>query len=45
MVGENEWLADNAGEETDGAGDAAAAALEVAEATELEGSEVGVWMR
>ena len=44
MIGENERLADNAGEEADGAGDAAAAKLEVAEAAELEGAEVGVWI-
>ena len=42
MVDENERLANDAGEETDGAGDAAAAALEIAEAAELERSEVGV---
>ena len=42
MVDENERLPNNAGEETDGAGNAAAAALEVAEAAELERSEVGV---
>ena len=42
MVGKNERLADDTREETDGAGDAAAAALEVAEAAELEGAEVGV---
>ena len=42
MVGEYEWLANDAGEETDGAGDAAAAKLEVAETAELEGAEVGV---
>ena len=44
MISENERLANDAGEETDGAGDAAAAALEVAEAAELEGAEVGVWI-
>ena len=42
MIHENDGLPDNAGEETDGAGDAGAAALEVAEAAELERSEVGV---
>ena len=44
MVDEDERLANDAGKETDGAGDAAAAALEVAEAAELESAEVGVWM-
>ena len=44
MIDENERLSDYACEETDGAGDAAAAALEVAEAAELEGAEVWVWM-
>ena len=42
MVDENERLANYARKETDGAGDAGAAALEVAEAAELEGAEVGV---
>ena len=42
MVDENEGLPNYASEETDGAGDAGAAALEVAEAAELEGAEVGV---
>ena len=44
MVDENERLPNYARKETDGAGDAAAAALEVAEAAELEGAEVRVWM-
>lgn len=44
MVDENERLPNDTSEETDGAGDAAAAALEVAEAAELESAEVGVWM-
>lgn len=42
VVEEDEGFADDAGEEADGAVDAGAAALEVAEAAELEGAEGGV---
>ncbi len=42
VIHENDGPPDNASEETDGAGDAGAAALEVAEAAELERSEVGI---
>lgn len=43
VVEESEGLADDAGEEAGGGVDAGAAALEVAEAAELEGAEGGVW--
>ena len=42
MVEEDEGSTDDAGEEADGAVDALAAELEVAEAAELEGAELGV---
>ncbi len=42
MVEEDEGLADDTCEKTDGAVDALAAALEVAEAAALEGFELGV---
>lgn len=42
MVEEHEGVADDAGEETDRTVDAGAAELEVAEAAELEGFELGV---
>lgn len=45
MVEEHERLADDAREEADGAVDAGAAALEVAEAAALEDFELGVWGR
>lgn len=45
MVEEDEGPADDAGQEADGAVDALAAALEVAETAALESFEVGVWMR
>ena len=42
MVAEDKRLANDTSEETDGSGDAGAAALEVAEAAELESAEVGI---
>lgn len=45
MVEEDEGAADDAGEEADGPVDALAALLEVAEAAQLEGFELGVWMK
>lgn len=42
MVEEDEGFADDAGEEADGAVDAGAAELEVADAAELERAEGGV---
>ena len=43
MVEEHEGLSDDARQQADGAVDASAAELEVAEAAELEGFQVGVW--
>lgn len=43
VVKEDEGLADEAGEEADGAGDAGAAELEVAEAAVLQGTEGVIW--
>ena len=43
MVEEHERLTDDAGEEPDGPIDALPAHLEVAEAAELEGAELGVF--
>ena len=43
MVEEHEGLSDDARQQADGAVDTSAAELEVAEAAELEGFQVGVW--
>ena len=43
MVEEHEGPSDDARQQADGAVDASAAELEVAEAAELEGFQVGVW--
>lgn len=43
MIKEHERLADDTGEETNGSIDALTAALEIAEAAELEGFELGIW--
>ena len=43
MVEEHEGLSDDTCQQADGAIDASAAELEVAEAAELEGFQVGVW--
>jgi hypothetical protein len=43
VVEEHEGLSDDACQQADGAVDASATELEVAEAAELEGFQVGVW--
>lgn len=45
MVKEDEGLADDSGEEADGTVDTLAALLKVAEAAELEGFELGVYIK